>query len=380
MDTLKDLNRAMANHLIPGRDKEKFDYICAMRSSVTCMQPSVDLIDEFLALGSYPNSNTIPIIYANRDFLNGIRLAAKDVFAGRVQNLVIFDLDIRLAQCLAKLTNQQINTLSIHWPGHVFLSKMDQVEAGKALHPDAASFHAISLGELTALSRLTETAQPQRPIGTNALRDKASPVIPESADMSDPFWKTAYLTLAEDMVLANAKPKIIERYTGVRHAIVSEMYRSLANKIPPSGPVVQGKGLVYVVNSKRFSYLNIIQYAIFANIYTRLKKLVLEPANRGWLLIHAYRTYLDMIEIDDTETAPSLDVNSAFSMITYVGIDSGDSYGDLALSKCPFCNIQYLVLTSSEVTDQMCPICSYDELMQGSNKSSPKEDHIQKVG
>lgn len=362
MNTLRELNLAMSSHLIPGRDKAKQDYIANMRSAVAYMQPSADKIESFFTQSAHAHSNQIQVVYANRDFLNGIRLAAKDVFAGRVQNLVIFDLDIRLAQILAKLTNQQINQLAIHWPGNIYVAKAEQIDTGKELHPDVANFHAISLGRFTAADRVTKTLATPHPIGTDAIRDKASPVIPEHARIEDPIWRTSLLTLAEDLVMAGTKPKIIERYTGVKHSLVTEMYRTLMKREAPSGPPRQGNSSLYV-SVRRISYPHVIQNAVFANIYQRLKKLVLVPANRGWLLVHAFRAYKEMVLMEDEGSSISLDINSAFAMVTCIGIESDEASGDLALSICPDCGVRYLVLTASDHADQKCPICSYENYL-----------------
>jgi hypothetical protein len=368
MEVLHEMNQSLATALLHGCNKGVSDYVAHMRTTVASLRPSAAEMEQLLenhASGRTP-CNSLATIQINRSYLEAMRLAAVKFFAGRTENLVVYDIDIASAGVLASLTNQQILALASHYPGEIFVSRMEDVLAGKEMHPEAAAMHAVSLGDSVTPGKQAQYANHRLPKGLR------SPVIPESASLDDPRWSSALRTLAEDMILAGAKPKIIERYTGIRHATVTGLYRILTNRTAPSGPVAQGRGLGYV-NVRRFSYPQVIQNAIFANCYLRLKRLVGEPANLGWLLVHSYRTYVELIgQSEFAENGPSLDINSAFSMVTYIGLDCDRAYGALGLATCGTCNVAYLILTAAETEQQTCPVCAYNGNLQRLQRGVPR--------
>jgi hypothetical protein len=366
MDAIKELNRTMASHLISGNDKAKSEYIAHMRTAVVYLAATAHDLQALLSATHASHENALPVMHANRDFLNAMRLASKDVFAGRPQNLVIFDIDIRSATILAQLTNQQVNQLAYHWPGHIFGSKMDQVDAGKDLHPDVVPLHAISLGDSPSAKRVPAKPKGQRPSGQTVIRDRHSPIIPIDAEMTDPKWRVALLNLAEEMVLLGAKPVIIKRYTGVRHSEVTRLYRTLTGGNPPIGPLGTGGGHTYA-SPRRFQYPTVVKNAVFAGIYARLARLVLEPVNKGWLLVYSMLAYQEMVQIDGDSDEYFVDINTGYKMVTYCGLEVERGItGELGLSTCSECGVEYLVATTSDIADQKCPVCTYSErLHQG---------------
>ena len=64
--------------------------------------------------------------------------------------------------------------------------------------------------------------------------------IPQSAKPDDPRWAYAYMALANSLVMAGARAKIIVHLTAVPLPKVSQLYRALRGTAPPSGPVLQG--------------------------------------------------------------------------------------------------------------------------------------------
>jgi hypothetical protein len=82
------------------------------------------------------------------------------------------------------------------------------------------------------------------------------------------------------------------------------------------------------------------------------------PLNRGWLLLHAYRAYKDQTERLQRETgAKRLSITHAYSLLTFLALESAEEYADLATHTCPTCQVDYLILTNKELDTQQCPIC-----------------------
>ena len=70
--------------------------------------------------------------------------------------------------------------------------------------------------------------------------------IPVSAFFYDPLWQSRFIDLASALVLMNAKPKIISRYTGLQSKAIASRYLRLNN-------TTAKKGRLKVATSKSFA-------------------------------------------------------------------------------------------------------------------------------
>ncbi len=133
--------------------------------------------------------------------------------------------------------------------------------------------------------------------------------IPEDARPDDPLWAIEFLHLARDLVIAGAKARIIERFTGLSHGRVSELYKALRGIAPPAGPVMQGSARFFALPSKNTSEASRIQCAIFLACYERMGQITPAPVQRGWRLLAAFNVYLNLTEaLDHAAAIKRLDI------------------------------------------------------------------------
>ena len=183
--------------------------------------------------------------------------------------------------------------------------------------------------------------------------------IPENARAGDPRWAIAFLNLAQGLVMAGTKAKIIERYTDLPHSKVREMYRALRGTAPPAGPVMQGSARYFAVASKNTSEASRIQCAIFLACYERMGKITTTPVQRGWRLLAAFNSYLSLTEkLNQTAPLKRLDINQAYALLTYCGFMTLPHGTELQRKECPICAIQYPVAANERLESQGCPVCA----------------------
>jgi len=133
--------------------------------------------------------------------------------------------------------------------------------------------------------------------------------IPEDARPDDPLWAIEFLHLARDLVIAGAKARIIERFTGLSHGRVSELYKALRGIAPPAGPVMQGSARFFALPSKNTSEASRIQCAIFLACYARMGQVLPAPVQLGWRLLAAFYVYLNLTEaLDHAAAIKRLDI------------------------------------------------------------------------
>ena len=183
--------------------------------------------------------------------------------------------------------------------------------------------------------------------------------IPASATPRDPHWLHAFLTLAQGLVVAGAKAKIIVRFTGFYHSQIKEMYKALRGTRPPPGPIVQASATYFARPSKRSSAATRIQYIIFLGCYSRLSQGMTIPVHRGWLLLSAYNSYLSLTQpLYETTAVKRLNINQAYALLTYCGFMEGSNVAALRMRQCPDCSINYPVTAKDAPDSDVCPVCA----------------------
>lgn len=183
--------------------------------------------------------------------------------------------------------------------------------------------------------------------------------IPENARPGDPLWAMAFLELAQGLVMAGSKAKIVERFTHLPHGRVSEMYKALRGIPPPAGPVMQGSARHFAVPSKHTSEASRIHCAIYLACYERMGEITSAPLQRGWRLLAAFNAYLSLTDklVQSTATKP-LDINQAYALLTHCGFLTHAGAAELQRKQCPVCLIRYLVAIQEPVDKQGCPVCA----------------------
>jgi len=197
--------------------------------------------------------------------------------------------------------------------------------------------------------------------------------IAENASPRDPRWSVPYLKLAEGLVIAGAKAKLVERYTHLRHGRVREIYRAFRGTAPPAGPVMQGSARYFAVPGKNTSEALRIQCAIFLACYERMGEITATPLQRGWRLLAAFNAYLSLTDkLSKTTSLKRLDINQAYALLTYCGFLTHPGEAELQRKECPICAIHYPVAVNESLERQGCPVCAINaNCVRLSRQASP---------
>jgi hypothetical protein len=183
--------------------------------------------------------------------------------------------------------------------------------------------------------------------------------IPEGADPTDPRWESAFLDLAQGLVMAGAKARIITRLVDVHVNKIRRMYRVLRDMDPPSGPVVQGSARFFARPGKHTSEAWNFQSSIFVGCYERIGEITEVRLHRGWRLLAAFSAYLSLTEKIARDTGVKrLDINHAYALLTHCGFLEAGRKSELQRADCPVCLISYLVVCTERLDQQGCPICA----------------------
>jgi len=143
------------------------------------------------------------------------------------------------------------------------------------------------------------------------------------------------------------------------HSRVSSLYRALRGISPPGGPTLQGKASSFTSSSPQWSEAWRIQCALFLACYERMATISPIPLQRGWRLLAAFNTYLSFSETPPPP-APGkrLDINQAYTLLTYSGFLSPHSDPEIQRTQCPTCSMNYPILASKTPQSQGCPLCA----------------------
>lgn len=189
--------------------------------------------------------------------------------------------------------------------------------------------------------------------------------IPEDARPRDPRWEVAYLELANGLIMAGAKAKLVELYTSVSHRRVSAMYKSLLGIKPPGGPLLQGKASYFTTSNPETTGAWSIQCALFLACYERMGTVSKIPLQRGWRLLAAFNAYLSITEAPNASAVPKrLDINQAYALLTYCGFLNTHGVAEVRRRQCPTCSINYPVLAIEKPESQGCPLCAMNANLQ----------------
>ena len=203
--------------------------------------------------------------------------------------------------------------------------------------------------------------------------------IPETARPDDPLWGIAYLALAHGLVMAGAKGKIIERFTGLTHRKVRNLYRALRGQAPPAGPMVQGSPRYFAVPSRYTAAGWSVECGIFLECYDRMGKITDVPVQRGWRLLAAFNAYLGVTERlwQNVQHIKRLDINQAYALLTHSGFLALPWGAELQRRTCIHCSILYLVVAGEELALQGCPVCTMDTNLKRLSAGKKPATHSQ---
>ena len=184
--------------------------------------------------------------------------------------------------------------------------------------------------------------------------------IPETAKFDDIMYVGAFMELAIAMVTASARRQIVMRYTGIKSQVATSLYRKIHQSDAVSGPVKQYRPKYFApgIRSPRFSGLAWnLQGATFLECYDTIARSVEVKPHRGWLLLTAYYAYLKVTDkLARAENAKRLDINQAYSLLAFSGINNVPEMAEVVRISCKKCGAVYLVDTAYESHTQKCPV------------------------
>ncbi|MPZ45612.1 MAG: hypothetical protein GEV05_19920 [Betaproteobacteria bacterium] len=182
--------------------------------------------------------------------------------------------------------------------------------------------------------------------------------ITQDAASSDPRWEREFLDLAHGLVMAGAKTRLIARLTDFSLQRIRNLYKVLRGSYAPSGPLAQGQARFFAMRRGRVSAAWSIQGAIFIACYERTGEIAEVPLQRGWRLLTAFNTYLNLTqELHESSRIKRLDINQAYALLTHCGfLESRNA--ELKRRECPVCLIRHLVAITEPPVTQRCPVCA----------------------
>ena len=144
MHDLIQLNRRIARYSLGELDANHEAYLCYASACVARLTRDASAFTAFLS-GPVPRHENPPAIAElNRAYLNFARFAAKDVADGKLEMLLRLAITLREADILARLTNDEVQRISLGWPGLVIRFQSAALTHGLALHAAAARHHATA--------------------------------------------------------------------------------------------------------------------------------------------------------------------------------------------------------------------------------------------
>lgn len=185
--------------------------------------------------------------------------------------------------------------------------------------------------------------------------------IPDGVCPDDAKWGLAFLQLAHGLVEHGAKAAIIKRYTDLPKVRVTALYKALRDEPPAPGALLQGDPRFFAIPTKHTSASWVLQGAIFLECFDRLTRIADYPIHHGWLLLHAYKSYLNQTQkiVDAVPGVRRLDINQAYALLARVSFLHPKVAKENVLQRepCVICGTNYLVVTNEEQDHQHCPVC-----------------------
>lgn len=170
------------------------------------------------------------------------------------------------------------------------------------------------------------------------------------------------MELANHLVMAGTRAKVIVHLTGLPLSKVSQLYRALLGTPPPPGPIAQGHASFFSKASKYTSESWSVQSALLLGCYHRMGQALEVPVHRGWQFLAVFNTYLSLTDkLHHTESVKRLDINQAYSLLVHSGFLAHACGAELQLRQCPACTVNYPILMSEDIKTQGCPVCAINE-------------------
>jgi hypothetical protein len=132
--------------------------------------------------------------------------------------------------------------------------------------------------------------------------------------------------------------------------------------MPTPGAICCGEAKFFAIPTRHTSTSWVLQGAIFLECFDRVRRITDYPINDGWLILHAFETYLAQTKklVDSVPETKRLDINQCYALLIKVSFLKPEFAKDNVLQRkpCVQCGVNYLVLTNEEPDHQSCPVCS----------------------
>jgi hypothetical protein len=299
----------------------------------------------------------------NQLYFETMRLLSREAMLGKVSSLLLSSLTLSQAHVIAGLTNGQIRHLSVQ----------------KGIDYLAIDEAALKSSELQGIAYLHSLASYQAPIQSWAddanSTNRACSTLPAAAREGDLRWTWAINEVGAGLVKHRLKRKVIENLTICNPKQIKQLYRDIHDEHPPSGIVQDCKPSFFVDannnNQHNGRSWNIMGSILLGEIH-HLCNTVHRSPNKGWLLLHAYESYLNRVRPLADEGIEIMTINHAYRLMVMSSLDIHE-YRKLDRHRCQSCQTTILVLHDREPDDQPCPLCTPMSRGRGHWRSIPPE-------
>lgn len=142
MDDLIKLNVSLAKRVLGDLTQPQIEYLESLPVCACSLVSSIGQINKVLSNARPGRGNTLPCMYANRDYTNYLRLSSKDALRGVTEKFVEMGISYEMAELFASLTNEQVTHLALYHPGEMFDVNTKMISKGAKLHGVAKRYHA----------------------------------------------------------------------------------------------------------------------------------------------------------------------------------------------------------------------------------------------
>jgi hypothetical protein len=144
MDDLLKLNRCIAEHWLGKLNTSQENYLSFTEVCLARLPHSANELANALSDSKRARDDKLRVLALNRRYLSFVRLASKDVAAGKFEMLIKLGINMSQARLLSNLSNEEIALLALVWQGPIMKFMDRSFIKGTAMEPGAAKQHATA--------------------------------------------------------------------------------------------------------------------------------------------------------------------------------------------------------------------------------------------
>lgn len=144
MDDLLELNRRIVEHWLGKLNARQENYLGFTEVCLARLPHSAEELAQVLATSKKAHDEKLRVLALNRRYLSFVRLASKDIAAGKFEMLIKLGINMSQAHLLSNLSNEDIALLALVWQGPIMHFGDRSFVKGTAMEPGAAKHHAAA--------------------------------------------------------------------------------------------------------------------------------------------------------------------------------------------------------------------------------------------